>query len=682
MTKNEKNKWVITSAWPYVNAIPHLGNMIGSVLSSDVFARFCRLIGDEVVFVSGSDSHGTPVAVAAKQQNVPVKDLAFKNHAIIKELFQKWKISYDNYTITHNPTHIDFVKKFFLDVQKNGYIFEKEIESLYCETDYLYLPDRFVEGTCPHCGYEGARGDQCDNCQNLLTPLELINPRCAICGSTPSIKKTRHWYLDLPKLQDQLKDLIEKNEIIPSNAKQMLLNSIAEGLPARSITRDLEWGIPAKFKGAEGKTIYVWFEAVLGYISACLEWAEKIINDPKKFDYFWKDQKTKTVFFIGKDNIIFHLIVFPGLLLGYNAEKMVRDKFVLPYNVSSTEFLMYENEKFSKSRGIGIWIDEALKLAPLDYWRFTLVYNRPETSDTSFLWSEFENNIKILNDNIGNFIHRTLTFIDKQFKGSIPKKIEYDETDKKFVDLINNIGFEIGESIRNFKLRKAIRDIVNFGKEGNVYLNSKAPWHLIKKDKGAAGHVFNICSQAVYAFGVLLSPFIPGTAEKILSFLNHTNLNDLRWDTINENSVKEGQKIKHPEPLFQKLDIDEIKIKHEKLKEGTEHIGGKELVSYEDFKKLDIRVAFIENVEKVSKADKLYKLSIDLGDEKRTLVAGLAKHYKEEDLKGKKIIILANLEPRKLRGILSQGMLLAAVEGDFVSVLTPDKDIPSGAKVE
>ena len=682
MTKNEKNKWVITSAWPYVNAIPHLGNMIGSVLSSDVFARFCRLIGDEVVFVSGSDSHGTPVAVAAKQQNVPVKDLAFKNHLIIKELFEKWQISYDNYTITHNPTHIDFVQKFYLDVQKNGYIFEKEIESLYCETDNLYLPDRFVEGTCPHCGDEGARGDQCDTCQRLLTPLELINPHCAICGTTPSIKNTKHWYLDLPKLQNQLKILLEKNEIIPSNAKQMLLNSIEEGLPARAITRDLEWGIPAKFKGAEGKTIYVWFEAVLGYISACQEWAEKILNNPKKFDYYWKDQKTKTVFFIGKDNIIFHLIVFPGLLLGYNADKIEGDKFVLPYNVSSTEWLMYENEKFSKSRGIGIWIDEALELAPLDYWRFTLVYNRPETSDTSFLWSEFENNIKTLNDNIGNFIHRTLTFIDKQFKGIIPKKLEYDETDKKFVDLINNISFEIGESIKNFKLRKAIRDIVSFGKEGNVYLNSKAPWHLIKKDKSAAGHVFNICTQAVYAFGVLLNPFIPGTAEKILSYLNHPNLRELKWDSINENSVKDGQKIKTPEPLFQKLDIDEIKIKLQKLRKVTEHIGGKELVSYEDFKKLDLKVAFIENVEKVPKADKLYKLSIDLGDEKRTIVAGLAEHYKKEDLKGKKIIILANLEPRKMRGILSQGMLLAAVDGENVSVLTPDKDIPSGAKVE
>ena len=682
MSKKNVSKWVITSAWPYVNAIPHLGNMIGSVLSSDVFARFCRLKGDEVVFVSGSDSHGTPVAVAAKQQNVPTKDLAIKNHEIIKELFKKWQISYDNYTITHNPTHIDFVQKFYLDVQKNGFVFEKEIETLYCKSDQFFLPDRFIEGICPHCGDENARGDQCDKCQKLLTPLELIEPRCALCGNTPILRKTKHWYLDLPKLQDQLKNLINQNEIIPQNARLMCLNSIAEGIPERAITRDLEWGIPAPFEGAENKSIYVWFEAVLGYVSAVKEWADDIVKDKSKFDYFWKDSNTKTVFFIGKDNIIFHLIVFPGLLLAFNKDKSDGEKLTLPYNVSSTEFLTYGNDKFSKSRGIGIWIDEALELAPLDYWRFTLVYNRPETGDTSFLWSEFENNIKILNDNIGNFIHRTLTFIDKQFNGIIPKKLEYDDVDKHFVEFVNNIGSEIGESISNFKLRKALRDIVNFGKEGNVYLNSKAPWHLIKKNKNSAGHVFNICTQAVYAFGILLSPFIPETAEKILSYLNIPMTNDLRWDTINENSVKEGKKIKRPEPLFQKLDINEIKSKLQDIRKIKDKLGETKLVSYEEFKKLDIRVALIESVGKVPKADKLFKLSIAIGEEKRTLVAGLAEHYKAEELKGKKIVILANLEPRKLKGILSQGMLLAAVDGDVVSVLTPDKEVSSGTKVE
>ncbi|MFX0042292.1 MAG: methionine--tRNA ligase [Candidatus Hodarchaeota archaeon] len=683
MNTINKTKWVITSAWPYVNAIPHLGTMIGSVLSADIFARYLRLKGDEIVFVSGSDSHGTPVAVAAKKENVPVEELATRNHEITKNLFKKWKISYDNYTITHNPTHIKFVQKFYLDVQQNGYILEKEIESLYCEKDNLFLPDRFVEGICPHCGFEDARGDQCDNCQKLLTPLELKKPRCVICDNTPEIKTTKHWYLNFPKLQDRLKKLIEDNKIIPQNARQMCLNSIAEGLPERAITRDLEWGIPAPFKGADNKTIYVWFEAVLGYVSAVKEWADKLINQPNKFEYFWKDDNTKTVYFIGKDNIIFHLIVFPGLLMAYNDDKTEKEKLVLPYNVSSTEFLMYENEKFSKSRGIGIWIDEALELAPLDYWRFNLIYNRPEKSDTSFLWSEFDNNIKTLNDVIGNFIHRILTFLNKQFNSTIPIKIKYDDNDKEFVTKLNTIGNIVGELLDNFELRRALREIVNFGRDGNVYLNNKAPWHLIKKDKNAAGHVFNLCAQAVYALAILLAPFIPDTSEKILDYLNiPEKLNHLSWNSINENVLKEGHKIKVPLPIFQKLEISELKEQLIQIRKNKGKKGVKKLVSYEEFKKLDIRVALVENVEKVPKADKLYKITVDLGTEKRTLVAGLAEHYKTDELIGKKIVILTNLEPRKLRGILSEGMLLAAVEGDKVSILTPDKDLPSGAKVE
>jgi methionyl-tRNA synthetase len=675
-----KNKWVVTSAWPYVNAIPHLGNMIGSVLSADVFARYLRLKGDDVVFVSGSDAHGTPVAVAAKTQNIPAEELAMKNHNIIKKLFQQWNISYDNYTHTHNPTHIKFVQDFYLDVQKNGYVFEKEIESHYCAHDKLYLPDRFIEGICPHCKDDKARGDQCDNCQKLLTPLELIEPRCAICGQTPEIRNTKHWYMDFPKLQDRLAELIKSNKIIPPNARQVCLNSISEGLPERAITRDLEWGIPAKFKGAEQKTIYVWFEAVLGYVSAVKEWAEKIVKKPEMFDYFWNDPNTKTVYFIGKDNILFHLIVFPGLLLAYNVNKKKNENLVLPYNVSSTEFLMYENDKFSKSRGIGIWIDEALELAPLDYWRFNLLYNRPEKSDTSFLWSEFDNNLKTLNDNIGNFIHRTLTFINKQFNGKIPQKIESDTIDKKFISKLNKIGKDIGGLLEEFNLRKALREVVAFAKEGNIYLNDKAPWHLIKEKKENAGHVFNICAQAVYALGVLLAPFIPETSEKILEFLNISDKPD--WNSINESSVVGGLKIKSPKPLFQKLDIDDLQESLKQIRNKKEGKGGSEMISYDEFSKLDIRVALVENVEKVPKADKLLKLSIDLGTEKRTIVAGLAEFYNPKDLIGKKIVILANLEPRKLRGITSQGMLLAAEDGKLVSILTPDKDITPGSKIK
>jgi methionyl-tRNA synthetase len=677
----KKEKWIVTSAWPYASDPPHLGNLIGSTLSADAFARFLRSKGNEVVFVSGSDTHGTPVAVEAKKRGMPTKDLALMNHQKIKDLHKQWKISFDNYTLTHNPIHIQFVQEFYLDIQRNGLIVEKEIDSLYCETDKFFLPDRFVEGICPHCNSERARGDQCDNCGKLLTPLELIEPRCSICGNKPQIKSTKHWYLDFPKLQDRLKKFIEQNEIIPQNARQMCLNSIEEGIPQRAITRDLEWGIPAPFEGAEDKTIYVWFEAVLGYVSALLQWAEEMEKDPTKFAYFWKDSHTKSVFFIGKDNIIFHLIIFPGLLMAYNEDKKEGEKLILPYNVSSTEWLLFENQKFSKSRGVGIYIDEALQLAPLDYWRFNLLYNRPESSDTSFLWSEFENTIKILNDTIGNFVHRTLTFINKQFNSKIPRKLDYDEIDRRLVERINSIGSEVGESMLNFKIRKALRDIVNFGKEGNVYLNEKAPWHLIKKNKEAAGHVFNICCQVVYALAILLEPFIPDTSDKILSYLNLNGSNNLTWDSINENSIKEGVQIKRPQPLFQKLDVDQIQEEYKKLKQKKRK-DEKEMISYEEFKKLDIRIALVEEVEKVPDADKLYKIKIDLGEEKRTLVAGLAEIYDEKELIGKKIVILANLEPRKMRGITSQGMLLAAVEGKIVSILTPDKDIPPGAKIE
>jgi methionyl-tRNA synthetase len=487
--------------------------------------------------------------------------------------------------------------------------------------------------------------------------------------------------LDFSKLQEKLKYLIENNEMIPQNARSMCLNSIEEGLPERAITRDLEWGIPAPFKGADGKTIYVWFEAVLGYVSAVKEWAEKIIKEPKKFNYFWNDKDTKTVFFIGKDNIIFHLIVFPGLLMGYNADKEDGRKFVLPYNVSSTEFLTYESEKFSKSRGVGIWIDEALELAPLDYWRFNLIYNRPEKSDTSFLWSEFENNMNTLNDVIGNFIHRTLTFIEKQFGSKVPEKINMDDRDIEFISKMNSISKTISLHLKNFELRKAIREVVDFAREGNIYLNDKAPWHMIRKNKKAAGHVFNLCAQFVYALAILLAPFIPGTSKEILNLLNiKKDVNELGWNSINEESIKAGTHIKKPEPLFQKLDVEEIQEKLKKLKEK----GGKrsEMVTYEDFEKLDIRVAIVESVESVPKADKLYKLTVNIGKETRTLVAGLAEYYKPEDLQGKKIIVLTNLEPKKLKGLISQGMLLAADDGNEVSILTPARDIEPGAKIE
>lgn len=691
----KKEKWVCTSAWPYVNAIPHLGNMIGSVLSADVFARYLRSKGAEVVFVSGSDMHGTPSAVAAKQENVSTEELSTKNHNIIKDLFEKWQISYDNYTDTHNPTHMKFVQDFYLEIQKNGFIFEKETKEFYCENDKLFLPDRFIIGICPHCGFEKARGDQCDspNCGKLLTPSELISPRCNICGQNPIIKKTKHWYLDFPRLEKELEKFIVENKIIPTNARTLCLNSIKKGLPQRAITRDLEWGIPAPFKGAENKSIYVWFEAVLGYISAVKEWAKKMVGDKLKFEYFWNDKNTRSVYFIAKDNIIFHLLLFPGLIIAYNKNKPENEKFELPYNVSSTEFLMFEDDKFSKSRNIGIWIDEALELAPVDYWRFNLIFNRPEKSDTSFLWSEFQNNINILNDNLGNFIHRTFTFIYKYFEGIVPPRMKTDSLDKKFLSKIENIGKVVRNLIDQFELKKALKEILSCSREANVYLSEKEPWHLIKEDKTKAGHVLNICIQFVHSLSILLEPFIPVSSKKITEYLNFEDEGRFpKWSQISDGIIQAGHKIKRPKPLFQKIDVKDLQgelkeIRDQKVKEKEmiKEIEKKSLITYEEFKKLDIRVAKIIEAEPIKNTENLIKLKIDLNFEHRTLVAGLAKIYKPEDLIGKKIVVLTNLQPRKMRGIISQGMLLAAVdEDDQVSILTidEDRDVRLGSKIE
>ncbi|MDD1777949.1 MAG: methionine--tRNA ligase, partial [Candidatus Helarchaeota archaeon] len=392
-----KEKWVITSAWPYAYGIPHLGNLVGSVLSADVFARYLRLKGAEVVLVSGSDEHGTPIEVEAISRGLKPKELTDQIHSSIDKLFKDWGISYDNYTRTHNPVHIEYVQDFYRKVYANGYIFTQEVEMLRCPQCNRFLPDRFVEGTCPHCG-ANARGDQCEVCDRLLEPTELINPHCKICNSTPIIKKTVHWYFDFKKFEQPLKEFIENHPVLPDNARNWCLSILNEGLKPRAITRDLEWGIPAPFPGAEGKSIYVWFEAVLGYVSATKQWAENS-KRPNYWKEFWFNKDTKTVFFIGKDNIPFHLLIFPALLMA------TKQNYVLPYNVSSTEFLLFDGQKFSKSHKIGIWIDEALELAPVDFWRYSLIASRPEMKDASFSLYDLETYVNSdLNDVLGTFI--------------------------------------------------------------------------------------------------------------------------------------------------------------------------------------------------------------------------------------------------------------------------------------
>ena len=547
-------KVLVTSAWPYINVTPHLGNLVGSVLSADVTARYYRLKGSDVLMVSGSDTHGTPIEVEAIKQGIKPKELTDRNHAKVSELFQRWDASFDNYTSTESPIHKEFVQKTLLEIQKNGYIFEQDTQMLYCEYDQRFLPDRFVEGKCPYCGYEKARGDQCDICGKLLEPTLLVEPYCVICKSKPAVKTTRHWYIDLSKLAEPLTEYLKENQQLPSNVKNFSLNWIKEGLKPRAVTRDIEWGIPAPFEGAEGKTIYVWVDAVLGYVSATIEQCKRL-GQPKKWREFWFDKEAKTLYFVGKDNIPFHTIILPALLLasgqGYN----------LPWNVSATEFLQFKGQKASKSQRVGIWIDEALEMFSVDYWRFFLIATRPESKDTNFTWNAFMEKINSdLNDTFGNFIHRTLSFINSKFDGQIPAPTNLDKDDEALLQLIKVKVDQAAKEIENSWLQSAANTLIGISRIGNQYLNTKEPWNLMKTDKERAGTIFYVAAQVVKAIAVVSEPFIPQTAQQLWQTLNlFGTVQESNWNDALK-PIEAGHKINKPTPLFHKIDSDEAKL--------------------------------------------------------------------------------------------------------------------------
>ncbi|MCL2135892.1 MAG: methionine--tRNA ligase [Candidatus Bathyarchaeota archaeon] len=559
------DKVLVTSAWPYINVTPHLGNLVGSVLSADVTARYYRLKGDDVLFVSGSDEHGTPIEVEALRQGITPKELTEKNHAYISKLFSQWNISYDNYTFTESLVHKEFVQKTLLEIQKNGYIFEQETQMLYCEHDKRFLPDRFVEGKCPHCNAEKARGDQCDLCGKLLEPIALVDPYCILCKNKPIIKSTKHWYIDLSKLADPLSQYIKDNQQLPTNVKNFSLNWIKEGLKSRAITRDVNWGIPAPFKGAEGKTIYVWIDAVLGYISATIEQAQNT-KQPDKWKEFWLNNQAKTLYFVGKDNIPFHTIILPALLLASG------QNYNLPWNVSATEFLQFRGQKASKSQRVGIWIDEALEMFPADYWRFFLIATRPESKDTNFTWNNFSDKINAdLNDTYGNFIHRTLSFITSKFDGIIPTPTKLDQDDQTILDTIKEKVQQTAKEIEAGYLQSATTTLINISRIGNQYLNTKEPWNLMKTDKEKAATIFYIAAQIVKTITVVSTPFIPQTAQQLWQTLQLPKTIN-KWSEATT-PLEAGHKIAKPTPLFHKIENDETKLDEQlskiRLKIGT-----------------------------------------------------------------------------------------------------------------
>ncbi|MEM4746144.1 MAG: methionine--tRNA ligase [Metallosphaera sp.] len=542
-------KILVASAWPYVQSVPHLGNLIGSILSADVFARYARLkYGKEnVIFVSGSDEHGTPIEIEAIKRGVDPKSLTDQAHEYDKELFIKtWNISFDNYTRTESEVHKKFVREFLLGVAK--YITVEEEELPYCEKDKLFLPDRFVKGICPYCGFEDARGDQCDRCGKLLTPSILINPKCAICGSTPVMKRTKHWFFDLRPFSEPIKKWITSSEDMPENVKGTALSWLNEGLKPRSLTRDNAWGIPAPFPGAEGKTIYVWFEALLGYLSATLEYFTKR-GEPEKWKEFWNKDTSRSYYFIGKDNIPFHAVILPAMLMASSTD------YTLPTVIAATEYLLYEGQKFSKSRKIGIWIDEAPFIMDVDYWRFILIRMRPEEKDMNFTWTEVIRIVNTeLNDDIGNLVNRVITMIMRYFDRRVPSPTNFKEIDEHLLERMRETVKKVGEMFEKGKLKGGTELILALARETNGYINQKAPWDKVKVEKEDAANTLYVTFLVVRAVALMLYPIIPNKAEAIYQQLG-LDIKAETWDSLMK-PLDPGHIIGKPEPVFKKLPTD------------------------------------------------------------------------------------------------------------------------------
>ncbi|ADL18643.1 Methionyl-tRNA synthetase [Acidilobus saccharovorans 345-15] len=543
-------KYIVASAWPYSNFIPHLGTVL-HLLSADVYARYLKLMGHDVVFVTGSDEHGTPIELEARKRGIKPKELTDQVHAYDVELFKKFEFDFSLYSRTESPIHKEFVREFFLNLQRRGYVFPQDEEMPYCPNDKMFLPDRFIEGTCPYCGYEHARGDQCDNCGRLLTPRDLINPRCAICGATPIWLKTTNYYIDLGKVQEKLLSWLQSSELQDS-VKNYSIEWVKQGLKPRALTRDIEWGIQAPFEGAENKTIYVWFDALLGYVSATKEYLMSKGGDENSWKQWWFDPSTRSVYFIGKDNIPFHSIILPSLFMASG------DPYVLPWRISATDYLLYEGRHFSKSRRVGVWIDEALEIAPADYWRWALIRMRPESGDVSFQWKEFYRIVNSeLNDDIGNLAYRVLSFVKSRFDGVMPPATAPDTRDKETLEEATSLASKVIEHMDNVELKRASEFVLEVARLGNRYLNESAPWDLIKRDRERAGTVINVAASIVKTVAHLITPFMPSIAEDLWHQLGFTgSVMDAKWPENLGKPISGGSRIGEIHPLFRKLPED------------------------------------------------------------------------------------------------------------------------------
>ncbi len=664
-------RWLITSALPYVNNRPHLGHLVGCILPGDIYTRFLKLRGENAIYICGTDEHGTASEMAAREAGVSVEEWVEKMHEEHKKDYEWFNIAFTRFGRTSSKTNHETTQHIFLKLWENGYILEKETEQLYCEHCKMFLPDRYIIGKCPYCGTETHSG-QCEGCGRLLEPKELLEPKCAVCGNRPTIKKTKHLYLDLPKFKEPLKKWLEGNKHWKPNVRNWALSLIPE-LKPRPITRDLKWGVPVPLKGYEDKVFYVWFDAPIGYISITKNWADQA---GENWEEWWKDKETRLIHFIGKDNIPFHTIIFPATLMGTN------EGFILPYNVPAMEFLNYEGMKFSKSKGIGVFLKDVRELPyPPDYWRMALTMVMPETGDTDFTWEEFAKAVNELADAYGNLVNRVLVLSKKFSDSVVPEPGEFNESDKRLINILEKAPNEVGKELEIPKFREALKKALDIAREANAYLNAEEPWK--KENADRRNTVLYLALNAVKTSSILLMPFIPDIAGEALKLLG---VEAADWNTAGELNLKPGTKLGNPKILVKKITEEEIEKWKEKFggKRGKELEGIKMVneIPYDEFAKLDIRVAKVVKAEDVEGSKKLIRLELDVGElGKRQIVAGLKKWYKPKDLEGKLIIILANLQPKKMMGLESQGMLLAAEQGDDVVLLVPEKPIAPGAKI-
>ena len=674
-----KEKVLVTSALPYANGNIHLGHLSGAYLPADIYVRYKRLNGDDIIYICGSDEHGVPITITADKEKITPHEVIDRFHNINKNAFEKFGMSFDIYSRTSLPIHHQTAQQFFKSFYNQGILVEKKSMQFYDEKAKMFLPDRYVEGTCPRCGNEEARSDECEKCGSLYDPSELKNPKSKISGETPILKETSHWFFPLGKYQERLEKYVaEMNQKFgwKDNVLQYCKSWFNDGLKDRAITRDLDWGVKVPLEGIQNKVLYVWFEAVLGYISATKE-LSNLRGEPDMWKKYWQDANTKYVAFIGKDNIVFHTIIFPSILMAWNDANA--EQYVLPQNVPANEFLNFEGKKFSKSRGWGIDVDEFLNLFPADMLRYTLAANLPENKDTDFYWKEFQGRTNgELADILGNFVNRTFTFVHKHFEGKVPECNKLEKIDQEMLELLKSHPQKIANLIEQYKIKDAVFEMMNLARAGNKYFNDSEPWVSLKKNKEQCATTINICLNTIYTLAEIFEPVIPFSSAKIFNMLNSK---PTEWLKSGERKLEVNHQLNNAEILFAKIEdkvIEELTNKLGQTEEKPKDVV--EEITIDEFKRIKLRVAKIITAENVKKSDKLLKLQIDLGTEKRQLVAGIAKSYSAEELIGKKVLVVANLKPAKLFGVESQGMVLAldTSEEGKVKVIEIDDSIELG----